>query len=748
MLNLNTLRADTPYTNTISENQPDITPSLNIKNLNDKYGSNQESQTISVIYNLLHNDDTVRWNSGNIKLRSPKGLTQINKIRFRSFEGELLPYTQLSMPELSIELRAFFSPNFDKSVYLIGNDNTEGIKPRFTFSDEQSQSSSDNVITKFTKAWTYNENAESQIEYNIQELVDYLNEVLTQWFGQEVTKMYYGVDTGNNWIPFTIDSRYTQNSENVCGYAIVHDSSYNIYKTVAKADNTIEYKKLCRYYEEKSNLHYNENEAGSLIVFHATSATPWITIQVVRSTDAKILYSKLGYGVQIPVNEKTKLIGDIGTAFVGDYCFIVPIRDWNTMYKTWTIVSSNGTTYTGTFEAITYYRDYTIIGINQTSDTSFVVYTLGMTNTSSSTAFDLVPFNIYIDGTELNVTLVAGNIITNIITIDEFKRQNMYELNDGITWKQMWEITYNSDTYLCFDGRVIIKTTTNETGPGIRFLQTYPLTVSGDTFYVTNQAECEYGNYDAVPMGIVKTTSINIVANVEYAYRNGHYPCSVYNYLDNSYPITYSDTETGFRVYYQNGKAMNVAEKSYLGNFECYSMYNGQASYPLNCIDNHITYSGELFSYDNSIISFPTITWSDSEFITFVPIITTNPKYFNIRFNIPQTTTVSELYSIVQNNSITEFHGLNEHVYSTLETLLVMQYEYNDLMLRCSNFTNNDNIVFSVNEICRITFKEMQVSSNVFDLDINVCDSNGETIDRETLKKLYGKLVLCVDFSQ
>ena len=78
--------------------------------------------------------------------------------------------------------------------------------------------------------------------------------------------------------------------------------------------------------------------------------------------------------------------------------------------------------------------------------------------------------------------------------------------------------------------------------------------------------------------------------------------------------------------------------------------------------------------------------------------------------------------------------------------MIVQQYEYNSLMFRCYNFPNDDNVVFAVNEIARVQFKEMNINGTNMALTCGITDSDGNALSLDDLKKIYGKLVLNVDF--
>jgi hypothetical protein len=67
---------------------------ININNLR-KTETEGEEFKITCNYNLLKNDNTVKWSGNDIMLSKPYGLSKVSRIDFRNFKGDLLPYTNL-----------------------------------------------------------------------------------------------------------------------------------------------------------------------------------------------------------------------------------------------------------------------------------------------------------------------------------------------------------------------------------------------------------------------------------------------------------------------------------------------------------------------------------------------------------------------------------------------------------------------------------------------------------------------------
>lgn len=716
---------------------------LNVANLS-KPSDKQESQTISCLYNLLLNNDYIRWNGTEIKIRPPQGLTTINKINFRSFTGDLLPYTSLDLPELNITLKAVVSDTFDESaysIYLIGNDNVEGIDAYHEIKNEQkNKDTSSNIITTFNKAWTYDSAESSQIEYNISELVNYLNESLLSWFGPITTKYFLGYTQNFNQIPYTkffalkpfdncVGRLFFNNnrvaripylSGNAINYNTFDLSSYSAfsYPYFASSDDNQKFV----YYE----LGYNSTASmhGQVIFYNGTE------ISVNEKIDRT--YSSIW------ANAKVKCVPHayINMSSDKNLLLILPYRMDGVMSNL--IIYNNDEKNTITLpDTHANFVEYNLIGIciNNMYQLNIVLLCI---DTNGQAWIDFAAIG------------VATYDYTSLRTLVKLSEEDKQELINSDVWHLSCGLTWNFNRNVANIGGLIYysfyRSIYNDSTKKIRILYYKP--DSNDSNYIFANSD-KLSKDKSICRSYYPASRLTLAQNINYAFNKGYYPAisTDTKITDNTYFINEIPASDGISSYYFDGNIINYSYKYIFNNFQCYYMNNGTAQYPINSIDNHITYNDILFKYENGVLSFPSIVWSNTSFVTFVPIITTNPKYFNIRFDIPQTTTMGE-YSITQNDVNIDFHGLNQHVYSTLETLLLLKYEYNDLMLRVNNFPNTDNFVFSINETCNVDFKKMNSSSNNMELNVNLCDSSGNAIDYSTIKKLYGKVVLAIDWEQ
>ena len=109
---------------------------------------------------------------------------------------------------------------------------------------------------------------------------------------------------------------------------------------------------------------------------------------------------------------------------------------------------------------------------------------------------------------------------------------------------------------------------------------------------------------------------------------------------------------------------------------------------------------------------------------------------------------LSPKYTIQGITENINFISLSPKTLLTLEMLILLQYEFNDVELKVSGFQNTDNIIFHINETSRVRFKEMTCSDTLTQLIITLTDQKGEQLDKDSLKAIYGKLNLSIDWVQ
>ena len=129
---------------------------LNLNNLNTGYKNEDNNFVISSNYDLLNTDNiNVRWDQNKILITRPYGLSNLSKIQFRDFNGELLPFTRLQLPKLKADVRLIQNQGLSR-VEFDGKDN-------FYIQKDFEYNTKNNVLFTVDKDWTYNEDRDNQI---------------------------------------------------------------------------------------------------------------------------------------------------------------------------------------------------------------------------------------------------------------------------------------------------------------------------------------------------------------------------------------------------------------------------------------------------------------------------------------------------------------------------------------------------------------------------------------------------------
>ena len=164
--------------------------SLNLRGLVQNESSDKPN-TITQTYNLLNDGDDVthKWYTDSIRIKRPSGLSSVGAVKFRSFKGEMLPFTKQELPDLKCEVVAVSKTITNANVD--GEANPWG-KSRFIVSNMGT-----NSVISFTKAWTYDKDEESQVVYNINECISIANNRMKTIF----PKLDDAYTWTNDWTP-------------------------------------------------------------------------------------------------------------------------------------------------------------------------------------------------------------------------------------------------------------------------------------------------------------------------------------------------------------------------------------------------------------------------------------------------------------------------------------------------------------------------------------------------------------------
>lgn len=819
--------------------------SLNVANLNTKAGDSNESQTIAVNYNLLRNDDIVRWNGTDVKLRSPTGLTTINRVKFRSFVGDLLPYTSLSLPSLKCNIVAYVSPQYDPRLessnettgYVIGSESGNFDPYEIDVNNRKTT-----VIQSYTKPWTYNSDSEdSQIEYNIEEMLRYVNASFSS-FLSDLTLSFMFLQQSNLEIVSDFDvyqylDGYAKpgiplDSLVWCKYVTTSSlvffgntsSSFNIAPVSSLDGQTLNYPQLL-------STPINPHESTPIAIAELnTSYTEGFAV----ASENNLQWCAISYELN-DTYKYTRCHPSGSTTTSVSYVWIKT----NTIKPLWNVLGiascPNGIGYTNCYGDVQPYNAKFNFNFNPRGtstnkyvyDSSLYVKNLfaseavvkyaadkvvdcqccGYTIVESGSGFNIsAAFAVlgYDSNHQLRVVYDFATILYNNGTAARSSpNYGTKTFDDGILFEDYKRLHLDRRDSQNFDypNRIYYVPTLESNVSIACWFDRYFFKVNKSTGLVVYQpvpiiTERVYIGTDYYYFGPSRRLTDTSDKHYRVAYSSAHMSASSYyeNIVNTGYFAKSSDLSMPAISYEDYDRVMTIPSKvngsdavtvSLLLCRNFYeangtyvkdrimktditfvkSMYtskalttqlstNGTKQMPINTVT---TVSGETlpsislydstyFSYIDGVMRFPYISYTNGYVVSLVPVFYTEPYYFKTSISLPSA--VSASYTLDTYEYTPEIKTLNDSALQLLETLLLLQYEYNDLQLRCSNFPNNDNVVFSVNEICRIAFKVMQTNANSFELVINICDSSGGAIELETLKRLYGKLQLSVDFEK
>ena len=757
--------------------------------------NSESSFIVSSMYDLLKPDgiNVLELGSGKYQLMRPVALSNLHNIAFRSFTGDLLPFTEIELPKLKAEL--IMMTNGLKSVTLSGQD-TMDLPSVNTY-----ENTKQNIILSIDKAWTYNKDADSQVIYNIEEIVELMNEKLKDYF--LFTRLKPTLDHSLNLNPFykqgykqivserdicpfmynTTDNSVallTVNSNDEIIYNTVHDMTYN------PNDNML---KL--FFDTTSNL-------GARVIHNTTNNT--LSIDIIRYDS---------------VNSRYTLESWISTSSIPaaapEYCNIAPyhfISGFGTSKGLGVVYAYNDNGHCLIkFDYWNYYQPHvtpTAIDLTLTLEANEHVAAAWATNTIPYVyGFDGAPYgysSLYIalfkpgdydesdmvylidvslgsldfgnSGLTLNVENMmayADGAVPSSLFVSEgfdqslkFALANVHKFTSAVASNQI--IIANN----CFIG-CDNSTATSYTyyGNNIFYSDTddtmYCKCYDGATPYIaTVTNSIPIYDLQTRDSGVIKLSSLghpdvkikldnlqNAFAVVLNTNADSSFPIYVYNYLEAS-------TEEYFNQQHKNN-AIHIAMINDL-NVACSAVDTSNNSVALNppnggylCsnVEDFIKLDA-ITVIDNAIsgiISIPQIEFASDYVLNFNLKIYSDPYYFNI-YTSRDFTQQGNPYNLDVNHTDLYYRASNIHVLNTLEYLILLKYNYNLVKLRVYGFPNSDGIVFNMNENSYVSFKNMPTDNTMNNLIVELIGDDNETLPSEILRQLFGKVSLAIDWMQ
>lgn len=764
---------------------------INLNNL--RKDTEDNNLTISCNYNLLNNDNYVSWSGNEIKLLKPYGLSNVRRIDFRNFKGDLLPFTQLELPKFRVEV-VLTGTN-------VGAANIEGVDGIYgEMKDYNIYHREGNILLTFDKAWTYNASEDNQLLYNIKEAVEEVNSRLKEMYP---FKAYYNeFDINETYDASYVNKIYFDNdiipinnnpgssvlgwSKSLNKYVMAHINNSGAYEMVnlgfdlnegkTPVYSSMSYNRnICVYMGEKGdsvrglqhcrvntsaddnifnynwNLNFNRWEdystRNNLFNFYPNSPSTVLgtvnnmdsvcfSPMINRENDGRYL-SMIFYNINGPARTRDIWYLDFTQRAYKNIVNILAYGD---------VIDKDGNVINGLLSILAIYRDVNVPDDN--------VYTIGYFELNKSE----------ISGDQNNPTVLINTVATKNINASEWTDRHKL-MTCGKECYGVVKAVDASKTYIWFKGAFVLSYVNYDIdafylAEGYKydndnlfmFSDTdniWALTAfvppsgnltslikdiineeGGVPFIVTNKPSLKGVNPPLFIRGA--QNSIKGVISNPTTYTINPYP----NYSDNPNYLNYEHINNALKCETEVELDMNVKGKDLAGG-DIYTLINK---------DFVITDSYNFFEFtEEGNIKTSQICLTNSAALNMALKISTDPYYFRLTTPIEYYT--SDKFSLIHPVVKPVFKTINEHVLNTVETLILLKYEYNNLRLTCHMFPNIDGVIFDINEDSLIGYKSMNISNTIDGLKIQIIDGDN-AVSLETLKQIYGKLTLAIDWVQ
>lgn len=765
---------------------------INTNNLIKEQNVGDGNLTISCNYNLLNNDNTVRWNGDEITLLKPYGLSNVKKICFRGFKGDLLPFTNIDLPKFRVEV-VLTGANVSEAT-ITGIDGIYGESKYYNITNRDG-----NILLTFDKAWTYNADEDNQLIYNIKEAVREVNRRLKFMYpfksfynefdlsetydSNYINKIYFDSDIipiNNN--PGSSVLGYSKSKNK---YVMIHINNSGEYEQVDiqfSGDRkpifaSMSYdRNICLYTCEYNHI---PSTYGLQYVKCNTSSEDNVfnydwNLNSNRWEDWTTYNNYFNFYVRSPsccmsiLNNKNSVCFSpmITRSDERALCIIVNVVD--RAYRTVTnwyldfrqrakgnivnilaygdVVDKDGNAIDNLLSILAVYID-----INETSND---IYTIGYFELSKSDISKISSEPTVIINPVASKTIEASewNDRCKLMTCGKecYGVVRAVDTSKIYIWfKGAWVLSYvnyNIDEFYLAEGYKYDDDNLFMFGSDINkwvltaFLppETNLTSWIKDIIYYKGEAPFSVGGKPILkginpplfirgPQNSIK----GIVSNPETY--NTDFP----NYsADNPKYFNYSHSNNALKCETEVELNMNVSGKDLSGtNIET-----------LIDKDFVITDSYNFFEFnDDGNIKTAQICLTNGAALNMALKITTDPYYFE--FTTPIDYYTSQKFSLIHPIVEPVFNTINKHVLNTVETLILLHYEYNNISLVSAQFPNIDGTIFYINEDSYVDFKTMAINNTSDGVRVKLL-SNNESLSLTELKALYGKLCVAIDWIQ
>lgn len=168
-----------------------------------------------------------------------------------------------------------------------------------------------------------------------------------------------------------------------------------------------------------------------------------------------------------------------------------------------------------------------------------------------------------------------------------------------------------------------------------------------------------------------------------------------------------------------------------------------------------------LFKVVDNVISLPSIqlkstTTDQCVNLTFYPKFITEPSIVTFDPNYTQTSILSSDYtysstnapsmSFVQRNMENFYYISDQDLYAKIETYLQLNQTDQTLKLVSSALPTLNNIVFYLDEVAQVDFKDALVPSATSCIELTIVDSEGNVMTPALATGIYSNITICLDW--
>ena len=749
--------------------QPDKSISSEVRN----------SLIITSNYNLLDDDNiSVSWSGNVVSVKRPAGLSNLSKIRYRNFKGSMLPFTTIDLPNLHVEV--IVTGNGVDSGYIEGDD---GPWPeRFEYKVGQK-----NVLLSFNKAWTYDSNATDQLIYNIEEAVEEVNRRLHDRYPMIRLDKIFGI----------LEDYSEDMTQRIYYTDTIRPVSINVGSYLVGCPSNTGLNTMAMIYVNNGN--------ESLINFSYDSRRPFY---LSCSYDMNIIVGCMeylsggAYGRQIVWRNTSSTAIPSYTALVIDRG-----EEWDTRRNRFGIFERSPSMSIGTINGLTsailspivvpsspsdipmiitkgtqssyYYLDFntniasddTIACLgagdvydnagNREGNLMYMLCAYAEKGMDASVGFriGLFTFDITTLSSDSNAptVVVSANAYTDIYDYSQFTTYQK-AMNGGKETYRVIHFAEGDYNYVWFVGSYLIEYTDYE----IVNWCLVPSWKISDNVYLT---QINDGSYQSIDFSVLNADGIKNM--MKYIIQHGGYdiktPTSIHM-SDMSPPYMIKDLSDNTTIgYVQNPNWLETSLPSFNYNFNEQHLPNalrcavetefnlksqikvGETTHNLlhNINGDAIAVSDTWFEFlPDGTLRTSQIQYDSGYNLAFSLNIYTDPYYFSFRSPIQY---FSGYDTIIHPIVAPFFSTLNSHVLSTINILILMKYEFNDIELTCNNFPNNNGVIFHLNEESQVEFKEMMTDNTQDDIKLQLISKN-EPLTLPLLQSLYGNISISLDW--